>query len=74
MTIQFDSIPKVFEPTPKSLLTAQDLSAQIGWSVSTIYRKRSLGEPMPRALKIGGHVRWRQADIDAWVEEQLEEQ
>jgi prophage regulatory protein len=40
-------------------------------SVSTIYRKRSTGESLPR--KIGGHaVRWRQADIDAWIESQLE--
>jgi excisionase family DNA binding protein len=61
-----------FATGAKALLTAKDLSAQTGWSVSTIYRKRSLGESLPRAVKIGGHVRWRQADIDAWIEEQLE--
>lgn len=61
-----------FEPSAKALLTAKDLSAQTGWSVSTIYRRRSLGEPLPPAVKIGGHVRWRQADVDAWIEEQVE--
>lgn len=56
-----------------ALLTAKDLSAQTGMSISTIYRKRSLGESLPRAVKIGGHaVRWRQVDVDAWIEEQLE--
>lgn len=55
------------------LRDVKDLSAQTGMSVSTIYRKRSTGESLPRAVKIGGHaVRWRQADIDAWIESQLE--
>lgn len=55
------------------LLDAKGLSAQTGLSVSAIYRKRSLGESLPRAVKIGSSVRWRQADVDAWVEELLEE-
>lgn len=55
-----------------TLLDAKDLSAQIGMSVSTIYRKRSLGEPLPRAVKIGSAVRWRQTDVDLWLEQQLE--
>lgn len=59
---------------PKNaLLDAKDLSAQIGMSVSTIYRKRSLGEPLPRALKIGSSVRWRQTEVDLWLEGQLEQ-
>ena len=55
-----------------ALLTARDLSAQIGWSEGTIYRKRSLGESLPKALKIGFAVRWRQSDVDAWLDEQME--
>lgn len=58
---------------PIALLTAKDLSAQTGMSMSTIYRKRSTGESLPRAVLLGGHsVRWRQSDVDAWIEEQLE--
>ncbi|TFD80366.1 helix-turn-helix transcriptional regulator [Cryobacterium fucosi] len=58
---------------PIALLTAKDLSAQTGMSMSTIYRKRSTGESLPRAVKLGGHaVRWRQSDVDSWIEEQLE--
>ena len=58
---------------PIALLNVKDLSAQTGMSMSTIYRKRSIGESLPRAVKLGGHaVRWRQSDVDAWIEEQLE--
>lgn len=55
-----------------ALRDVKELSAQIGMTVATIYRRRSTGEPMPRALKIGQAVRWRQSDIDAWLEERLE--
>jgi prophage regulatory protein len=41
-------------------------------SMSTIYRKRSIGESLPRVVKIGNALRWRQSDIDAWIEDQLE--
>lgn len=55
-----------------ALLTAKDLSSQLGISASSIYRRRSLRESLPPAVKIGGSVRWRQSDVDAWLESQLE--
>lgn len=55
-----------------ALVDVKDLAAQTGMSVSTIYRKRSIGESLPRAVKLGSAVRWRQADIDLWIEQQLE--
>lgn len=55
------------------LLTVNDLSEQLGISVSSIYRKRSLGEPLPPAIVISeGSIRWRQSDIDAWIEQRVE--
>lgn len=57
---------------PNALLTAKDLGEQIGMSVSSIYRRRSLGEALPPALKIGSQVRWRQSDVDAWLTQQME--
>ncbi|MBL3688947.1 helix-turn-helix domain-containing protein [Leucobacter chromiireducens] len=55
-------------------MNAAGLAEQFGTSASSIYRKRSLGEPLPPAIKIGrGTVRWRQADIDAWLEQQRED-
>lgn len=59
-------------PQKDPLNDVNELSKQIGWSVSTIYRRRSNGESLPRAVKFGNAVRWRQSDIDAWIEEQLE--
>lgn len=57
---------------PIPLRDANDLAEQLGMSISSVYRKRSLGEPLPPALKIGSQVRWRQSDIDAWLLEQME--
>ncbi len=59
-------------PLPNALLDASGLAAQLGISVSSIYRRRSLGEPLPPAIKIGGSVRWRQSDVDSWLESQME--
>lgn len=55
------------------LLTAEDLADQLGISVSSIYRMRSNGESLPRATRVGARaVRWRQADVNAWLEANLE--
>lgn len=54
------------------LLNASELSSQLGMSVSTIYRKRSLGEPLPKAVKIGGSVRWKQSSVDEFIVEMEE--
>lgn len=56
-----------------ALLDVHDLSAIMRVSVSTIYRRRSLGEPLPPAIRLGGNaVRWRQQDVENWLEERLE--
>ncbi|GAB3563233.1 helix-turn-helix transcriptional regulator [Spelaeicoccus albus] len=61
------------EARHSSLLTVEDLATQLGLSVSSIYRMRSTGESLPRAAKLGSRaVRWRQTDVDAWVEDHLE--
>lgn len=60
-------------PNANTLLQVKDLAELLGTSVSSIYRRRSLGEPLPRAIKIGGAVRWRQSDVDAWLDQHLED-
>ncbi|WP_396654552.1 helix-turn-helix transcriptional regulator [Microbacterium foliorum] len=58
---------------PLPLLTVKDLARQTGMSVSTIYRKRSNGESLPRALVLGkSALRWRQSEVDLWLDAQLE--
>lgn len=56
-----------------TLLNVHDLAEQMGVSVATIYRKRSVGEPLPRAVKLGRAVRWTQAEVDRWINDHLEE-
>lgn len=54
----------------RRLLDVNDLAEQLHTSVATIYRKRSLNEPLPAAVKFGGSIRWRQETVDAWIEAQ----
>lgn len=54
------------------LLTAADLGKQLQLSETTIVHRRARGASLPRAIKVGHLVRWRQADVDAWLEAHLE--
>ena len=48
------------------LLSAQVLAKRLGISLRTLWRLRSGGR-LPEAVRLGGTVRWRTSDIDAWV-------
>lgn len=52
---------------PGKLLSVEQLGDQLGVAVQTIYRWRSEGRDMPKAIKIGGRIRWRQESVDAWL-------
>lgn len=54
------------------LLTIEEVGEQLGLAPQTIYRKRSEKASLPTAVKIGGRIRWRQEDVDTWVDAQLE--
>ncbi|KAB1661536.1 helix-turn-helix domain-containing protein [Pseudoclavibacter sp. CFCC 13796] len=49
-----------------SLLTIKDLARYLSVSEKTIRNLRSKGEG-PRAVKIGGSVRWRQETVDQYL-------
>lgn len=51
----------------KRLLTVPELAAQLQVPTTTIYtwRHRRAG---PRSVKVGRHVRYRQEDVDAWLD------
>lgn len=49
------------------LLTAAEVAAQLGWSLSTLYRRRSLKLPLPAVTVIGRSLRWTQGAIDDFV-------
>jgi predicted DNA-binding transcriptional regulator AlpA len=57
--------PGETEP-PFRLLTAKQLGRLLGLSERTIRRHDAAGL-VPRPLSIGGAVRWRADEIDAWI-------
>jgi excisionase family DNA binding protein len=50
-------------------LSPEGLAAELGVPVKTVYVWNSKGTG-PRAAHMGRHVRYRRADVDAWVNEQ----
>jgi predicted DNA-binding transcriptional regulator AlpA len=54
-------------PDDPSLRTAEDLAEMCRVPLSTVYAWRHTGNG-PRALRIGKYLRYRQTDIDEWLE------
>jgi excisionase family DNA binding protein len=52
---------------PNGLLTAAQVAEFLQVPVQTLYLWRHKGVG-PKTVKVGRHLRYRQADIDAWVE------
>ena len=51
------------------LLTVRQVADELSVSPKTVYRSSKHGD-LP-ALKIGGAVRFRQSDIELWVDRQI---
>ena len=64
--------PRRPEPRPSvaadPLLGPQDVAAQLGVPLKTVrdWRHRGVG---PASFRVGGHVRYRQSSVDAFVAE-----
>ncbi len=54
------------------LLSIQDLAAYLDLPVATLYAWRYRG-PGPSGFRVGRHVRYRQSDVDHWINDQLAE-
>jgi excisionase family DNA binding protein len=50
-------------------LGPKDVSDELHIPIKTVYQWNSKGIG-PRAAKIGRHVRYRRADVEAWIEQQ----
>lgn len=53
--------------SPALLVNADKLAEMLDISVRTLWRLRSAGK-LPLALKVGGCVRWRLAEVHAWID------
>ena len=66
MTIS--SLTPAGTPTPPALLDVQAVAGLLGCSSRHVYRMSDAGK-MAAPVKIGALVRWRRADLDAWLAE-----
>lgn len=48
------------------LMSLPDLSEFLGVPLNTLYRWRYRGEG-PKGYRVGRHVRYRRADVEAWL-------
>jgi excisionase family DNA binding protein len=51
------------------LMTVEALAEYLGVPVATVYAWNSRGLS-PKRYRVGKHVRYRRADVDAWVDAQ----
>ena len=51
------------------LLTPRDLADMTGLAVQTIYNRHSNGSSLPACLMLGRLLRFRQQDVDAWLDQ-----
>jgi excisionase family DNA binding protein len=57
--------------TTDRLMTLAELSEMLGIPVNTLYGWRCRGEGAP-GYRIGRHLRYRRAAVEAWLEEQTD--
>lgn len=61
------ALPRVV-PEDRLLLTAQEVAALIGLAEGTLANWRSQGGDIgPPFVKLGGMVRYRRTDLEAWI-------
>ena len=52
---------------PEQLLSPEDLARLVGVPLKSVYRWNA-HRTGPKALKVGRYVRYRPADVEAWLE------
>jgi excisionase family DNA binding protein len=62
----------LLESQVPELLTVDDLARLLRVPKATIYRWRTTGDG-PRGYVIGRYVRFRRAEVEAWLEERADE-
>ena len=48
-------------------LTVNDLAQILQFSTKTIYNRRHSGKPLPPCIVVGGKLRFRPQDVEAWL-------
>jgi excisionase family DNA binding protein len=54
------------------LMTIKEVSRKLGVSENWVYSHLRLRKPLLPHVRLGGHIRFREADIERWIEEQVQ--
>lgn len=54
------------------LLTTEELAEYLNLPIGTLYRFNYIGSG-PRPIKVGRHLRYRESDIDRWLDSQAKD-
>lgn len=57
---------------PDQLLTAAELADELRVEIDTIYHWNYRGTG-PRRIRVGGGIRYRRSDVDAWLDARTQE-
>ncbi|AJX17086.1 helix-turn-helix transcriptional regulator [Burkholderia ubonensis] len=52
----------------QQLFSPKTLAAYLGLAEQTIYNRHSTGGDLPKATKLGQLLRFRPADVEAWLD------
>ncbi len=55
----------------ETLLSPLEVAQQLMVPIGTLYNWRTAGKA-PRAYRVGKHLRFRQSDVDAWLEQRAD--
>ncbi len=55
----------------EALLSVDEVAAYLAVPVATVYRWRTHGSG-PRGVRVGRYVRYRRADVEAWLDAQYD--
>jgi excisionase family DNA binding protein len=61
------------EVATEPLMTVEQVADYLAVPVKTVYRWRLAGVG-PRGARVGRYVRFRRADVDSWLERQLQKE
>jgi len=54
------------------LMTIKDVARKLGVSENWVYSHLRVRKPFVRHVRLGGNIGFREADIDRWIEEQIQ--
>jgi excisionase family DNA binding protein len=53
------------------LMTIKEVAKKLGVSENWVYSHLQVRQPLVPHVRLGGNIRFREQDIDAWIEEQV---